>query len=66
MIVDDLRANPTCGEVTTTILNGLRAGFTSRQVAGLIVYAARWYGPDVLPLLKTCADTYGGGSDSVA
>lgn len=61
-IVDDFYANPTFSEVTSVAHDGLDAGFTSDQVAGVIVYAAKWYGPDLLPLLKAYGDTDGGTS----
>lgn len=53
-IVDDLHAKSNCGEVITIGLGGLKAGFTSYQAAMVVVSAAKWYAPDLLPLLKNC------------
>jgi len=61
-IVDDLHATPTCSEVISVAANGLDAGLTPHQVARMMVSAAIWYGPDLVSLLKSCADTYSGTS----
>ena len=53
-IVDDLHANPNCGEVASIGMSGLKAGFTSYQAAVVVVSAAKWYGPDLLPMLRSC------------
>ena len=31
-----------------------------------MVYAAMWYGPDLLPMMRSCADTYGGNGSNGA
>lgn len=60
VIVDNLHANPTFRGVSSVAKHGLDAGFTNGQVAGVMVSAAKWYGPDLLPLLKAYADAGGG------
>jgi hypothetical protein len=61
-IVDYLRIDTTCGAVITVGAIGMNAGLTSHQMAAVVVLAAKWYGPDLLPMLKFCADNYGSGN----